>query len=151
MTDQENSGSGENRKGDFWQRFTLAAIIERMPAWMKNKYILTLLVFIVWIFLLDPNNLISRVREIKTRTRLKQEKEDYMSRIEEDRSKLNELRTSNENLEKYAREQYRMKKPDEDLFIIVTPEQERKIRRERKVSKTPKPARKQASGKSQKE
>ena len=70
-----------------------------------------------------------------------------MSRIEEDRSKLNELRTSNENLEKYAREQYRMKKPDEDLFIIVTPEQERKIRRERKVSKTPKPARRQASEK----
>ena len=151
MTDQENSGSGENRKGDFWQRFTLAAIIERMPAWMKNKYILTLLVFIVWIFLLDPNNLISRVREIKNRSRLQQEKEYYMSRIEEDRSKLNELRTSNENLEKYAREQYRMKRPDEDLFIIVTPEQERKIRRERKVSKTPKPARKQASGKSQKE
>jgi len=150
MTDQENSGSGENRKGDFWQRFTLAAIIERMPAWMKNKYILTLLVFIVWIFLLDPNNLISRVREIKNRNRLKQEKEYYMSRIEEDRSKLNELRTSNENLEKYAREQYRMKRPDEDLFIIVTPEQERKIRRERKVSKTPKPARRQASEKSQK-
>jgi cell division protein FtsB len=119
-----------------------------MPAWMKNKYVLTLLVFLVWIILLDPNNLISRVREIKTRNRLEREKEYYMGRIEEDRRKLNELRTSNENLEKYAREQYRMKRPDEDLFIIVTPEQERKIRRERKVSKTPKPARKQASDKS---
>ncbi len=134
-------------KEDFWQRFTLAALRDRMPPWMKNKYILTLLVFIVWIVLLDPNNLISRVREIKTRNRLEREKEYYMGRIEEDRRKLNELRTSNENLEKYAREQYRMKRPDEDLFIIVTPEQERKIRRERKVSKTPKPARRQASEK----
>jgi len=115
---------------------------------MKNKYILTLLVFLVWIILLDPNNLISRVREVKTRNRLEREKEYYMGRIEEDRRKLNELRTSNENLEKYAREQYRMKRPDEDLFIIVTPEQERKIRRERKVSETPKPARRQASEKS---
>lgn len=130
------------------QRFTLAALRDRMPPWMKNKYILTLLVFLVWIILLDPNNLISRVREIQTRNRLEREKEYYMGRIEEDRRKLNELRTSNENLEKYAREQYRMKKPDEDLFIIVTPEQERKIRRDRKVSKTAKPARKQASDKS---
>jgi len=135
-------------KEDFWQRFTLAALRDRMPSWMKNKYILTLLVFLVWIILLDPNNLISRVREVKTRNRLEREKEYYMGRIEEDRRKLNELRTSNENLEKYAREQYRMKRPDEDLFIIVTPEQERKIRRERKVSETPKPARRQASEKS---
>jgi cell division protein DivIC len=136
---------------DFWQRFTLAALRDRMPAWMKNKYVLTLLVFLAWIILLDPNNLISRVREIKTLNRLEREKEYYMGRIEEDRRKLNELRTSNENLEKYAREQYRMKRPDEDLFIIVSPEQERKIRRERKVSKTPKPARRQASDKSSRE
>lgn len=150
MTAQGNNESGNGRKGDFWQRFTLAALLERMPPWMKNKYILTVLVFLVWIILLDPNNLISRVREIRTRNRLEQEKEYYMARIEEDRRKLNELRTSNENLEKYAREQYRMKRPDEDLFIIVTPEQERKIRRERKVSKTPKPAVRRASKKSQK-
>ncbi len=147
MTEQEKEKPGNTGKGDFWQRFTLAAMLERMPPWMKNKYILTILVFLVWIILLDPNNLISRVRGIRTRNRLEQEKEYYMARIEEDRRKLTELRTSNENLEKYAREQYRMKRPDEDLFIIVTPEQERKIRRERKVSKTPKPARKQASDK----
>jgi len=151
MTEQDKNDNGDSRKGDFLQRFTLAALLERMPPWMKNKYVLTILVFLVWIILLDPNNLVSRVREIKTRNRLEQEKEYYMNRIEEDRRKLKELRTSNENLEKFAREQYRMKKPDEDLFIIVSPEQERKIRRERKVSKTPKPARKQASGKSDKD
>ncbi len=117
-----------------------------MPAWMKNKYVLTVLIFLLWIILLDPNNMISRIRETGTRNRLLREKEYYTGRIEEDRRKLNELRTSNENLEKFAREQYRMKKPDEDLFIIVTPEQERKIRRDRKVSKTAKPAEKRAPG-----
>ncbi len=148
MTANRDKNKDNIRNGDFWQRFTLAALLERMPSWMKNKYILTILVFLVWIILLDPNNLISRVREIRALKRLEQEKEYYMARIEEDRRKLNELRTSNENLEKYAREQYRMKRPDEDLFIIVTPDQERKIRRERKVSKTPKPADKRASVKS---
>lgn len=131
-------------KPDFWQRFSLAGLRDSMPPWMKNKYVLTILVFIVWIVLLDPNNLISRVHEVRTRNRLVREREYYMERIEEDRRKLNALRTSDENLEKYAREQYRMKKPDEELFIIVTPEQERKIRRERKVSETTKPAKKRA-------
>jgi cell division protein DivIC len=122
----------------------LAGLRDRLPAWMKNRYVLTIIFFLVWIILLDPNNLISRAREIKTRNRLEREKEYYTGRIEEDRRKLNELRTSNENLEKYAREQYRMKNPDEDLFIIVTPEEERRIRRDRKVSKTAKPAVKRA-------
>ncbi len=62
MTEQEKEKPGNTGKGDFWQRFTLAAMLERMPPWMKNKYILTILVFLVWIILLDPNNLISRVR-----------------------------------------------------------------------------------------
>ncbi|MCA1741754.1 MAG: hypothetical protein LC630_04680 [Bacteroidales bacterium] len=131
-------------KSDSRHRFSLAGLRDRLPAWMKNRYVITVIVFLVWIILLDPNNLISRAREIRTRNRLEREKEYYTGRIEEDRRKLNELRTSNENLEKYAREQYRMKRPDEDLFIIVTPEEERRIRRDRKVSKTAKPAVKQA-------
>ena len=122
----------------------MAGLRDRLPAWMKNRYVITVLIFLVWIIVLDPNNLISRVREIRNLNRLEREKEYYLGRIEEDRRKLNELRTSNENLEKYAREQYRMKRPDEDLFIIVTPEEERRIRRDRKVSKTAKPAVKRA-------
>lgn len=115
---------------------------------MKNRYIITLIIFLIWVILIDPNNLISRVRDLRTRNRLVREKEFYMGRIEEDRRKLDELRTSNENLEKFAREQYLMKKPDEDLFIIVTPGEERKIRRDRKVSKTSKPADRRAPGSS---
>jgi len=111
---------------------------------MRNRYMITVLIFILWLLLLDPNNIISRVKEVRTRNRLLREKEYYMGRIEEDRRKLEELRTSNDNLEKFAREQYNMKKADEDLFIIVTPEQERKIRRERKISKTQKPAKERA-------
>lgn len=129
---------------DFLHRFSLAGLRDRLPAWMKNRYVITVLIFLVWIILLDPNNLISRAREIRNLNRLEREKEYYLGRIEEDRRKLNELRTSNENLEKYAREQYRMKRPDEDLFIIVTPEEERRIRRDRKVSETAKPAVKRA-------
>jgi len=102
---------------------------------MRNRYVLTITIFLVWLLLIDSNNLIDRIRKVHTRNILAKEKEYYMKRVEEDKQKLVELRTSNDNLEKFAREQYHMKKPDEDLFIIVTPDEERKIRRENKISK----------------
>ncbi len=102
---------------------------------MRNRYVITITVFLIWIVLIDSNNLIERARSVHTRNTLKREKEYYINRIEEDRRKLRELRTSDKNLEKFAREQYHMKKPDEDIFIIVSPNEERKIKRENKISK----------------
>ncbi|NMC37888.1 MAG: septum formation initiator family protein [Bacteroidales bacterium] len=103
--------------------------IEKIPPFLRNKYILTLVIFFIWILLLDSNNLISRYKEMKILRKLKADKEYYTKRIEEDKRKLQELRTDNRNLEKFAREQYRMKKPDEDLFIVLTPQEDRRIRR----------------------
>lgn len=101
--------------------------IERVPPIFRNKYILTLLIFILWILFLDSNNLVSRYKEIKNLKKLKADREYYLKRIEEDRKKLNELRTDSRNLEKFAREEYRMKKPDEDLYVILTPAENRRV------------------------
>jgi cell division protein DivIC len=105
---------------------------DKIPTIFRNKYILTILIFLVWILLLDSNNLIARYKEMKELHKLKIDKEYYIKRIEVDRQKLYELKTDNHNLEKFAREQYRMKKPDEDLFIILTPSEDRKITRKNK-------------------
>ena len=104
--------------------------IEKVPPILRNKYILTIVIFILWVLLLDSNNLISRHKELKNLKKLKAEREYYVKRIEEDKRKLNELKTSNRNLEKFAREEYRMNKPDEDLYIILTPAENRRITRE---------------------
>lgn len=104
--------------------------IEKVPPVLRNKYILTIIIFILWVLLLDSNNLISRHKELKNLKKLKAEKEYYVKRIEEDKRKLYELKTSKRNLEKFAREEYRMKKPDEDLYIILTPAENRRITRE---------------------
>jgi cell division protein FtsB len=104
--------------------------IEKMPPFLRNRYLLTIIIFFVWLLLLDSNNLISRIREMKNLRKLKSEKEYYVQRIEEDKRKLYELKTDNRNLEKFAREQYRMKKPEEDLYIILTPAENRRITRQ---------------------
>ena len=63
------------------------------------------------------------MRELR---RLQTDREYYQNKIDEESRKLRELKTDNHNLEKFAREQYRMKKPDEDLYIVLTPREDRK-------------------------
>ena len=46
------------------------------------------------------------------------EKEYYMNEILETNQSIVELTTNPENLEKFAREEYLMKKEDEDIFVI---------------------------------
>jgi len=103
--------------------------IDKIPPGLRNKYILTIIIFLVWLILFDSNNLIARYREMKELRKLKSDREYYLKRIEADRKKLHELKTDNQNLEKFAREQYRMKKADEDLYIIMTPQEDRKNNR----------------------
>lgn len=86
---------------------------------LKNKYVLALIVFIVWVSVFDTNNLIDRIQTIKERNQLVKDKNYYQERIENDTKRLKELKTNNENLEKFAREQYLMKKDNEDIFVIV--------------------------------
>jgi cell division protein FtsB len=107
-------------------------IKDKVPPFLRNKYLLTVIIFVVWVTLLDSNNLIARYKEMRELHKLKIDREYYLKRVEEDKRKLHELKTDNKNLEKFAREQYRMKKPDEDLYIILTPAEDRKIARKNK-------------------
>jgi cell division protein DivIC len=102
---------------------------EKLPPAFRNKYLLTIVIFIAWVILFDSNNLIARYREMRELRKLRAEREYYIHKIEADSKKLKELKTDNNNLEKFAREQYRMKKADEDLYIILTPQEERRISR----------------------
>lgn len=86
--------------------------------YLKNKYIVSLLVFFVWILFFDQNNLVDRYISIRDIRQLEKDKIYYRMRIMEDSIRMDELRTDNENLEKFAREQYLMKRENEEIFII---------------------------------
>ena len=86
---------------------------------LKNKFFITSFLFMLWILAFDQNNLIERRKLIRELNQLKREKQFYIERIDNDSRRLNELRTDNENLEKFAREEYLMKKENEDIFLIV--------------------------------
>jgi len=105
---------------------------ERLPPVFRNKYVLTIIIFVIWVTLLDSNNLIARYQEMRELHKLKIDREYFIKRIEDDNQKLHELKTDNHNLEKFAREQYHMKKSDEDLYIVLSPSEDRKITRNNK-------------------
>lgn len=85
---------------------------------LKNKYTLTLIVFLGWISLFDQNNIVERVQNLNQLHQYEKDKAYYLGKISQDSAKLKELKTDKKNLEKFAREQYHMKKPNEDIFVI---------------------------------
>ncbi|MBN2213832.1 MAG: septum formation inhibitor [Bacteroidales bacterium] len=85
---------------------------------LRNKYILTSILFMIWLLFFDQNNLLDRRKYVNEYKQLLKDREYYLEKIEEDKKRLEELQTNDENLEKFAREQYLMKKDGEDIFII---------------------------------
>jgi cell division protein DivIC len=88
-------------------------------AMLRNKYVLTSLLFILWMLAFDQNNLNERRKNNRDYNQLLRERDYFQQKIEENRKRIQELKTNNDNLEKFAREQYLMKKDNEDIFIIV--------------------------------
>ncbi len=89
---------------------------------MKNKYVLTISVFAVWMLFFDQNNMVDRLKMSAEIRQLEADREFYLEQIETDSTRLHELTTNKENLEKYAREQFLMKKKNEDVFVVIEEE-----------------------------
>ena len=84
----------------------------------KNKYLFTIALFIIWITFLDRDNLIDRYNGIKQLNKIEQEKEKYRQQIDRDSENIQKLHNP-DFLEKYAREEHKMKKDNEDLYIVI--------------------------------
>ncbi len=85
----------------------------------KNKFLLTGAIFFAWIALFDSNSCYDQMRLKEEKGKLETEKAYYIEKIKQDSTNQQELKTSNKNLEKFARENYLMKKDNEDVFVIV--------------------------------
>lgn len=98
----------------------------KIPAAIKNKYVIVLAAFLAWMIFFDNNDLISQVQLRLKLAEYRSKQEYYEQKIAEVKQKKKELLTNQQSLEKFAREQYMMKKDDEDLFVIVPEKETRK-------------------------
>ena len=78
-----------------------------------------LLIFLIWVTFIDKNNLISQYQDRQVLYELDKEKRYYQSEIQNTQDKLNELKTDNSSIEKFAREKYLMKKENEEIWLVV--------------------------------
>ncbi|MDO5666070.1 MAG: septum formation initiator family protein [Bacteroidia bacterium] len=77
-----------------------------------------LVALIAMLFFFSDSSLLKRIKYENEIRDLKAQIEYYRNQIEVDKVKLNELQSNLENLEKYARENYLMKKENEEVFVI---------------------------------
>ncbi|MGL4364225.1 MAG: FtsB family cell division protein [Bacteroidales bacterium] len=87
--------------------------------YLRNRYLLATLGFVVWMLFFDNNNLFEHLREWRQIRSLERDILYYQEEIEQTEQRLKDLRTNDDNLERFAREEYLMRRSDEDVFIIV--------------------------------
>ena len=85
---------------------------------ITNRYVVILSVFIVWMVFFDENSYLVHREFNKEIDELEIANGFYKKKIKEDKKTIENLQDSLA-LEKFAREQYLMKKPNEDIFVVV--------------------------------
>ena len=106
--------NNESQKTAFW---------ERVPRWLRNKYLITALGFIAWMLFIDRNDLPTQWKRVKELRTLQQSEKTMDKQITNTKQELELLKTNPSTLEKYAREKYMMKRDNEDLYIVNNPKQ----------------------------
>ena len=84
---------------------------------LSNKYFIILMLFVIWMIFFDENSLINHWELDKEIDNLEKSNEYYQKEIEQDKKVIDNLNDP-DSLEKYAREEYKMKRENEEIFLI---------------------------------
>lgn len=96
--------------------------MEAYKKYFRNYYVIVGVVFLLWLTFFDSNDLYSQLKMTGKLQSLKNERDYYIEKIDEVKVDREELMSDEAMLEKFAREKYLMKKPQEDLYIVVAEE-----------------------------
>ncbi|HKX86504.1 MAG TPA: septum formation initiator family protein [Flavobacterium sp.] len=82
-----------------------------------NKYFLVTLFFIIWMVFLDNYSYFDHRILNQEKEELEDNKAYYQGETKKDKEQIKRLKNPNE-IEKYAREKYYMKREKEDIYIV---------------------------------
>jgi cell division protein DivIC len=83
-----------------------------------NKYIIVTVFFVVVIGFVDENSVVRRIKLEREISRIRKEIKHYEQLRDQSAARLESLKAGKEELERVAREEYLMKKENEDIFLI---------------------------------
>ncbi len=84
----------------------------------KNKYLIATVAFVVWMVFFDHNNLILHYQYRSELNDLKDSKKYYQEQIDKTKKEVEMMKANPKWMEKVAREQYLMKRDNEDVYLI---------------------------------
>ncbi len=84
----------------------------------RNKYVIAVSAFALWILFFDRNDLFTQWDRKSELEKLEASKEYYETEIASIRKELSDLQNNPAVLEKFARENFYLKKPNEEVFIV---------------------------------
>jgi len=103
--------------------------MSKLSAFLKilsNKYILSIVIFVVWISFFDRNDLFTQWDRKQELQKLETSKTFYQNEIETTKKDLTDLNNDPAILEKFAREKYYLKRPNEEIFLVDDSTEEKK-------------------------
>jgi cell division protein FtsB len=86
---------------------------------LRDKYVIVLLVAGLWMLFFDRYNLFSQAKMRNQISQLNADKAYYEKGIHDLDYEADKLFNDPEELEKFARERYLMKKRNEDVFVVM--------------------------------
>ena len=93
--------------------------LKKLFPYLKNKYVLTVLAFLIWMMFFDRNDVFMQFSQRSKLRVMQQDKLYFKEEIEKNQKIMDDLMNNPETLEKFAREKYLMKKDDEDVYVIT--------------------------------
>ncbi|WP_447641203.1 MULTISPECIES: FtsB family cell division protein [Chitinophagaceae] len=91
---------------------------QNIVKYLKNKYIIALVVFVLLLLFFDRNDIFTQMQRKKELNKILASQEFYKKEIDSTKQKLDELRSNPSALEHYAREELFMRKDSEDIFVL---------------------------------
>ena len=98
--------------------------MERLLSIIRNKYIIASVAFIIWMLFFDRNDVATQYGYYSQLKELRAEKAFYTTEIDKVTTSLHDLNSDPQALQRVAREKYKMKKENEDVFVIIEEEGE---------------------------
>lgn len=92
--------------------------MERFLTLIRNKYLIAGLAFVVWICFFDRYDISTQVAYQQEKHKLEVEKAFYETEIEQMEKSIKNAQYNPSEIQRIARERYKMKKDNEDVYVI---------------------------------
>ena len=96
----------------------LKKLYNKIPEIFKNKFFVVGFLFLVWISFLDENNLVLLNDRLNELNKKEETIDSLLLEISEMEDRLERLNNNQDELERFARENFLMKKDGEDIILI---------------------------------